>query len=124
MAFGATITVTVNAVAKVLPRINQDNFGSYYKLFEATGTYTLQIRHSTETVGKSGRPIDRHALTLTQEVYAVPGSPGTPAYTRQIYVIMRNNPDDAFATVGFVDKAFGVLLSSGTIIDDLNTWQN
>jgi len=123
MAFGSTITITINAVAKVLPRINQDNYGSVYKLFETTGTITLKIRHSTETP-KNGRPIDRHNLEVTQEVYAVPGSPGTPAYTRQAYIVMRNNPDDVLATIGFLDAALAAYWASGTVIADLNTWQS
>lgn len=36
MAFGATITITVNGVAKALNRINQDGYTSEYYLREAT----------------------------------------------------------------------------------------
>ncbi len=46
-----TLTLTVNSVAKVLTRINQDNYGSEYRLLSATERYTLKIRHQSQKTG-------------------------------------------------------------------------
>lgn len=121
MSFGSTITVTINAVAKVLPKINQDNFGSTYKLFETTGSLELTIRHSKESPQKNGKVFDRHNLQLTQVIYATPTVPET---TKIAYAVLRNLPDDDFVKVGHLDKAFSDFLGGGTVIADLVSWQS
>lgn len=121
MSFGSTISVTINAVAKVLPKINQDNYGSTYKLFETTGSVELTIRHSKESPQKNGKVYDRHNLQLTQTIYATPTVPET---VKIAYAVLRNLPDDDFTKVGHLDKAFADLLVSGTVIADLISWQS
>jgi len=65
-----TLTLTVNSVAKVLTRINQDNYGSEYRLLSATERYTLKIRHASQTAG--GNKFDSHNVFVEHVVFATP----------------------------------------------------
>lgn len=51
--FSDTITITINAIAHVLNRVNQDNFGSEYLLLNSTVKCSLKIRHNVEGPSKS-----------------------------------------------------------------------
>lgn len=68
--FANTLTLTINAVAKVLLRTNQDNFGSFYKFADGVEKITMQIRHDSQTVG--GLPVNRHNLYVERTVFATP----------------------------------------------------
>lgn len=94
--FADPTTVTVNAVAKNLVRINQDSYGSEYLLREALQEFRLKIRSSqgkprqqktiTGTV-VSVQPVDRHSFELTQTVYA---TATTPEYVRKAYMVVEH----------------------------------
>jgi len=91
---GNTLTVTVNAVAKVLALINQDGFSGEYFLKEATMDWRAKVRHSKEKNLVSGQVMDRHNVELTQTFY--PSVTYPTGYTRQVYVVIRNpTTDDA-----------------------------
>lgn len=68
-----TLTITINGVAKTLTRINQDNYGSEYRLKSATELMTLQIRNTTEKATAS-RPysVDRHNVFFERTVFSTP----------------------------------------------------
>lgn len=63
-----TLTVTINSVAKVLTRVNQDNFSSQYQLVSATEKLVLKIRNSTEK--SAGYIYDRHNVELSWLIFA------------------------------------------------------
>lgn len=65
-----TLTVTINSVAKVLLRVNQDNFSSQYQLKSATESLVLKIRNTTEK--SAGQTYDRHNVELSWLIYATP----------------------------------------------------
>lgn len=65
---GNTLTLTVNSVAKVLVRINQDNYGSEYRLVTSTERWTLKIRHSSQTSGAI--KFDSHNVLVEHVVFA------------------------------------------------------
>jgi hypothetical protein len=117
MTISSPITITVNSVAKVLPRINQDNYGSVYRLKESTAEYQLTIRHSYE--GKAGpAQIERHNVDFIMTTWDVDGNP----VIRQSYTIMRNPRNvDPVDTVN-VTKALAVWVN--TVAADLGAWQN
>lgn len=121
MSFGNSVTIKVNAVDKICPRINQDSYGSEYLLRETTGEYLVKIRHSKEAVQKSGVQFDRHNVEITQVVYK---TETTPEVVRTAYVVLRNARDDDALKAGYIDKALGDFLVSGTVIADLIGWQN
>lgn len=68
---GDTITITVNAVAKALKKINQDSYSAEYLLREVDGEFRLKIRHSTEKGLIRGEQMDRHNVELTRTVFGV-----------------------------------------------------
>lgn len=68
--FANTLTLTINAVAKVLTRVNQDNYGSEYQFKDSVEKIVMKIRHSVET--NNGLPVNRHNVFVEQTVYATP----------------------------------------------------
>lgn len=117
MTISSPITITVNSVAKVLPRINQDNYGSVYRLKESTAEYQLTIRHTYE--GKAGpKQYERHNMDFTYTTWDVDGNP----VIRQSYTVMRNPRNvDPVDSVN-VAKALAVWIN--TAAADLGAWQN
>ncbi len=123
MAFGATITITVNAVAQVLNRINQDAYGSEWLLRTSTEEYRCKIRHSSESNPKDVDPrlrgMDRHNVELTHTVFA---TATTPQIVRQAYSIYRVSPgDDMTAAKNFVD-GFTSFIDGSTVQTDVLAW--
>jgi hypothetical protein len=121
MAFGATITLTVNAVAKVLNRINQDNYGSEYYLRSSTDEFRVKIRHSKESVQADGRRFDRHNVEAEHRVFA---TASTPEWRRIASYTFRCFETDDLTPAGYLSAAFVDYVDSGTVQTDLLTWQN
>lgn len=113
--FADTITITINAVDKILNRINQDAYSSEYFLRGSDDDFRLKIRHTNYVSKTSGRTIDRHNVEFTQTVYPV--SPETVSTVRKVYQVLEaerldgiTDPHDfalgfvAFFTTGNVTK--------------------
>jgi hypothetical protein len=110
--FNNTLTLTVNSVAKVLTRINQDNYGSEYKLVSATEQFVLKIRHSKQTSKNSaGTPIpfDSHNVFVEHTVF---GTPTVPEVVRTASVTVRVQKGDDPAQADFLSDALGVLVAA------------
>lgn len=70
---GTTLTVTINAVAKVLNRVTDDGYAATYFLSEATRDYTLSVKHTVPKV--KGASKESHLLRLDINDYdAVTGA--------------------------------------------------
>lgn len=109
MAFADPLVVTINAVAKSLPRVEFDKRTSTYFLREATQEFTMKIRN-TSYADQNKAVVDRHNLEFTQTIYATPTA---AAVSRKIYTTFDNFRSDTDAgllqtLVGFV----GVLTSA------------
>lgn len=89
---GDTLTITVNAVAKAMKKINQDAFTSEYLLRETTQEFRTKVRHSKEKALVSGKQMDRHNVEFTQTIY--PSVTYPTGLVRQVYVVLRNSTDD------------------------------
>lgn len=108
--FADTITFTIDSVAKVLNRINQDGYSSEYFLRTTADEFRAKIRHSSYT-DKAGRSIDRHNVELVQTVYAATAD--DTDVIRKAYIVLENERDDgvtdplnfSLGFVGFVDSA-------------------
>ena len=72
--FNNTLTLTVNAVDKVLRRINQDNFGSLYRFTSADGSEIIEmkIRHGVDQTLDG--PVNRHNVYIERTILATPTS--------------------------------------------------
>lgn len=107
--FPSTITLTVNAVAKVLNRVNQDSYGSEYQLNGATESFNLKIRHSTDSVDGDGLVMKRHNVFVEHVVYPTP----TTAMKKESYTLTVRH--DKFSDpTGSVDLGKGVNVWIGT----------
>jgi ABC-type uncharacterized transport system fused permease/ATPase subunit len=67
--FGDSITLTVNAIAKTLKKINQDSYSSEYLLREADGEHRLTVRHSAEKALIQGEKMERHNVEYRRTVF-------------------------------------------------------
>lgn len=81
-------TLTVNAVAKNLVRINQDNNGSRYRLRSSTDELILDIKHSTGKI-TGGQFGEGHVVKVTYKVFA---TSTTPQYVLTTWTVIQN-PD-------------------------------
>lgn len=111
MAFPETITITINAVAKVLTRLRDDGFTSEYRLRNANiDEYRLFIRNTSYTDKVTKRVIDRHAVELQHKVLAV--APSEIPTVRKVYIVLENQEVDtivdpvkfAAGFVGFITE--------------------
>ena len=106
--FANTLTLTINAVARVLTRVNQDNFGSTYLLKDGTQQFTLKFRNSTEP-SDGVEPVDRHNMFFEHIVYATPTTT-EKKYTMSSTLRLRKTSDPAYLAT--VVPAFNTLLNA------------
>jgi len=68
---GDTLTITVNAVAKVLIKVNgPSNFQSEYLLRESLVEYRVRVRHTVVGGSNGGFKYDRHNFEIVKTTYA------------------------------------------------------
>lgn len=124
MAFGATLTLTINSVAKVLNRIRDDGYSSEYLLRSTTEEYRVQIRHShtdPKTTDSRLRGVDRHNMEITQVIFA---TSTTPEIRRKAYTVFELSPGDDMSVGSlFVQGAFAYA-GNASRIDDQIAWLN
>jgi hypothetical protein len=121
MTIANPLVVTYNTVAKNLPRINQDNYGSEYFLNDGTLTFRVKIRHSLEAADKSGFQHDRHNVELTVTTLA---TSTVPESFVQFYTVFRDNPSQSSLVVnGYAAAAF-LGLTTTTLFNDMYGWAN
>ena len=121
MALGAaTITVPVNAVNKVLKRIDSGTpYASEYHLKEATQSFTLYIRHSKSKATASKKSVDFHNMELVQTVFA---TATTPEVVRRAFITVGNDYFDSSVDIGYVSKALTDTLNAAGNTDDFLSW--
>jgi hypothetical protein len=122
MPFGSTITITVNAVANVLNRINQDQYGSeYYLVNPGVDSYRLKIRHSIVAAGKDGVQYDRHNWEVVRTVFP---SGTVPQFEERMYGVYQV-PSNYDAT-GALNNVLGVMdyFRGTSITTDIMKWLN
>lgn len=118
MAFADTITITINSVAKVLARINQDSYSSEYFLRSTTDEYRMKIRNSSYTNKATGKLVDRHNVELLQTVYPV--SPATVPTLRKSYVVFENERPDGLSDPLNFDLGFMAFFTSANVTKMIN----
>jgi hypothetical protein len=120
--FADTITFTINSVAKVLTRINQDKYSSEYYLRETLGEFRASIRHSSYVdKTRGGRKVDRHNVELRQEVYAV--APQTSSTVRKAYAVFENDSVDTIVDPVNLDLGFAGFLTNANVTKMVN-WES
>lgn len=119
-----TITLDgAGGTAKALVKINQDSYGSEYFLQDAGGLseYRMKVRHSKETVKNGANAVDRHNVEITQTVYPTTAVPN--GRTRQIYVVLRNEPGDDLSACNDLMEALPYWLTEA-FITKLLAWES
>lgn len=121
MAFATTITLTINSVAKVLNRVNQDNYGSEYSLLSSTESIVMKIRHTEDSQDADGMKLRRHNVFVEHLVYATPTTFARKAtYTATIRCEKATDPTMS----SDLGKAVNVWLGTGSNIADLAVGMN
>jgi len=121
MAFPDTVTITVNAVAKVLTRVNSgQDYASEYRLRGTLDEYKLRIRHSTynDKAIRPGLVINRHNVEFTHTVFPV--APSTTPTIRKTYVVAEESSNDDVNAVQKFDEGFMAFFSAANITKLLN----
>lgn len=119
--FANTITLTVNSVAKVLNRVNQDNYGSEYRLQSSTESYNLKIRHSVDAPDKDGMTMRRHNVFVEHIVFPTP----TTAMKKNTATVTFRSGQYQDPTEGsLLQAALGVWLAASTNLPDLASGAN
>lgn len=117
--FADTITITINAVAKVLTKINQDSYSSEYLLRETTGDFRLRLRNSSYTdKTRGGRKIDRHNVELVQTIYPV--APAVYNVINKFYAVFENEPGVAVVDAAKFSAGTAAFLTEANITKLLN----
>jgi hypothetical protein len=92
--FSDTLTITINSVAKVLTRINQDGYSSEYFLRESDGSFTLRIRNTSfNDKARLSTGVDRHNVELIHQLYPV--APSSVGVKRKAYFVLENDQSDS-----------------------------
>lgn len=121
MAFGSSITVTVNGVGKVLQRTGNGPGQSQFMLRETGLEWLLTIAHSKESgVMGDGYPMEWHMIRFRKTIYAVPGT--SPEKITESYFILRSQKSADLAADELVDHGLVDLVDSGTVAADLLAW--
>jgi uncharacterized linocin/CFP29 family protein len=102
-----TLTLTINSVAKVLTRINQDNFGSEYRLISASERIILKIRHSSTT--SANVKFDQHNVLV--EWTKIPAAPALPSVLT-VSTTLRGQIGTDPAELDYLSDALGVLVAA------------
>jgi len=105
-------TLTVNAVAKNLVRINQDEYSSEYLLRSTTNEFRLKIRNTSYRDKARSVMIDRHNVEFTETVFPV--APATLSTVRKTYVVIENQQGDTLADPTYDAAALLVWLTAST----------
>lgn len=95
--FDNTLTLTINAVEKVLVRINQDSYSSEYFLREDTGEFSLRIRNTSYNRKDSGVRVERHNVELLETVFGA--TVDAAPIIRKAYMVFENDRGDTLDSV-------------------------
>jgi hypothetical protein len=120
--FADTITITINAVAKVLTRVNQDGYSSEYLLRGSLDEFRLKIKNSSYVdKTRGGKAVDRHTVEFTQTVFPV--SPSTVPIIRKAYTVLENERQDGSTEPLNFDLGYTGFFTSPNITKLLN-WES
>jgi hypothetical protein len=114
--FANTITLTINAVAKILQRVNQDNFGSEYSFVDGTESIVMKIRHSTDAADGDGLVLKRHNVFVEHIIFPTVSTLMKKATYTSTFRIDRFGVPSQGSDLG---KAVNVWIASGTIAAEL-----
>jgi hypothetical protein len=96
--FSDTIAIEVDAVSRVLNRVNQDGYASEYFLRESDGTFRLKLRNTSyKDKTRNGIGVDRHNVELVYTIFPV--APATVPTIRKFYSVLENDQSDDIPSI-------------------------
>lgn len=117
--FSDPLTITINAVAKNLIRINQDAYSSEYRLKEATGEYRVKIRNTSyKDKARGGKSVDRHNVELIHELYPV--APAIYPTIRKDYHVFEMDVGDDMAIMAKVVAGLSAFVTEANATKMIN----
>lgn len=117
--FSDPLTITVNAVAKNMIRINQDGYSSEYLLRETAGEYRARIRNSSYTdKTRGGVKVERHNIEFVYTIYPV--SPATFPTIRKVYHVFEQDTGDDSALMAKTVAALSAFVTEANATKMLN----
>nr|UJQ85045.1 MAG: hypothetical protein 2 [Leviviridae sp.] len=120
--FADPLVFTIDTVAKNLIRINQDGYGSEWKLKLTTGEYTAKIRHSTyNDKTRGGLKVERHNVELVYRGYAV--APATQDTIIKQYLVFETDYSMDIAASDGVIVGFAAFFSAANVTK-LQNWES
>jgi len=119
--FADTITITINSVAKVLNRINQDGYASEYYLKTSTDDFRLRLRNSSYNDKSRGVKVDRHNVELIHTIYPV--APATLSTVKKYYSILENDATDSTTDVSKFAAGVSAFQTEANFLKLLN-WES
>jgi hypothetical protein len=123
---GDTLTITLDGsggTAKVLPKINQDNYGAEYFLSETTIDWRAKVRHTKDTVKAGSQAFDRHTVTFSR--YLKPTEAVPLGRLTEISFTIRTDPNEVSADVVDVSEAMSFyMVKAGGIAAKLLGWES
>lgn len=123
---GDTLTITLDGsggTAKVLPKINQDNYGAEYFLSETTVDWRAKVRHTRDNVKAGSQPFDRHTVTFIR--YLKPTEANPLGRQTEISFTIRTDPNEIAADVVDVSEAMSFyMVKAGGIATKLLGWES
>lgn len=114
---GDTLTVTYNAVAKVLNKVSTGNYAATYYLDDASNhmTFTASVKHTIPAVGASG---ESHLMRL--DVAYFDATTGDLLRTESVWSVFRTTgAPQSTVSLGYAAHAVVDYLDGGTIIADI-----
>lgn len=110
--FANTLTVKIGTDAdRVLTRVNQDNYGSVYRLATDLEITELYIRNSV--ANEKGFPTDRHNAELRHTVYATDVAPERVYVASNTFKTRRAGGNPSY--LSDVTKAVNSLVSTSLV---------
>lgn len=105
-------SITVNAVARALVKINQDKYSSEYRLLASDRETTFNIRNSTYLDKKRGVTINRHNVEVIETVFPV--APATTSSVRKAYMVIENQLGDTLTDPVYIAASLCGWLTAST----------
>lgn len=121
---GDTLTVTLDGsggTAVVTSKINQDSYSAEYLKKQTNDEVRVRVRHIKETAKAGLTALDRHTVTFTQYVYPTEAKP--LGVTREVQLIIRNDPSDTITDVTNLGEALTYWATDANL-DKLFGWES
>lgn len=121
---GDTLTVTVGGsggTANACSKIQESGYSSEYLKKNVADEVRVRVRHLKETARQGAVALDRHQVVFTQYVYPTEAKP--QGVTREVQLIIRNDPTDAVTDVTNIGEALAFWATTSNL-DKLFGWES